>query len=1073
MAKVDHTLTMNERAAAEPPQSSGTRLGRYTLLDRLGEGGMGVVYTAYDAELDRRVALKFLREDRRVHDQARVRFLREARTLAQVAHRNVVTVFDVGTIDGKDFIAMEYVDGPTLRQWLATPHSIDEIVSVFRRAGRGLAAAHARGLVHRDFKPANVLLTQGGEVRVTDFGLAVESATSIANADTLSGDEIESVEQTLSEAGAVMGTPAYMAPEQHHRGVVDERTDQFAFGVALYEAIYHQRPFAGDDLASLKEAVLAGRVRPAPKEIEAPARVKKVIERALKTDPAERFPSMKALLAELAPPARPRRRLAVVIASLVVIAAIVFSVMNSKKSVAVLCDDAGSELDEAWSVVDQAALRLRFGAVDKQFAGRVADALDAYATDWRSSATLLCQARYVQKRINEEEALLQRQCLAEREQALRSTVDGLLRMPTSGFEKALSTVRALPPVSDCADLGALREGIRPPADPTVRLRVGELRQNLADARIKYRLGDYRQSEEQCQEIVRQAAALDYAPLGAEANLELGIVRRLSRQNQAARQAIHEAELLAEESHHQLIRARALVELLELDTLFSIKHDRALETARRARAAAANSSEAVKLNAFIDRALARVSREQQKREESRQLLERAVAGFREGGSAVESELSAALVELGTTLHALGRDAEALESFKEALKIQRDSIPGDRSWFEVRLTIPDEAELAAELARDVDPADDHPSLANILEDMAHVEEVQGNAERSAALYRQATTIWERPRGRAYLDGSASRPPVAPGRRVAGRVLDSAGLPVAGANVVLGRRVVMGPRSVERTYEYSSEINFGVQRTVTNERGQFAFDRVIIGEVHVIAEHPDLGRSRMAAVRDPGTVNLSLPLAPFGRLQGSITGLASAYHSVVFASDGIGSLFSGSIVFARPDGTFAFDRLAAGDYKLFLQVGHGFRPLRLLSVPARVSPGSTTTVVLDASRMQSGVEVSLDVVETHGVPIGFVGALLILGRVEAKNGAELNEEIARMRSDADMLNVQTPMPLVFSNVQPGIYSVCAIALREDAKDPDAIRRAEQDPKKLPVFCKTVTVPTAPLQVQIDVTLPPEAGK
>ncbi len=219
----------------------GAAVGRYVILDRIGAGGMGVVYAAYDPELDRRVALKLLRTDR-FAAPGHLRLLREAKALARLTHPNVVAVHDAGTFGDQVFVAMELVEGETLRQWLeAGARSWREVLDRLLAAGRGLAAAHAAGLVHRDFKPENVLLGRDGRVRVVDFGLAkalADAAEEPAAPD--SGGELAS---PLTEWGAVLGTPAYMAPEQIRGIAADARSDQFSFCVALYEALYGERPF--------------------------------------------------------------------------------------------------------------------------------------------------------------------------------------------------------------------------------------------------------------------------------------------------------------------------------------------------------------------------------------------------------------------------------------------------------------------------------------------------------------------------------------------------------------------------------------------------------------------------------------------------------------------------------------------------------------------------------------------------------------------------------------------------------------------------------------------------------------
>ena len=279
--------------------SIGQELGRYKLVERLGAGAMGIVYRAEDRELGRDVALKQLhRPDAELTD----RLVREARAMAQVNHPNVVAVYDVGVLEGVTYIAMELVSGQSLRTWQAG-RTIKELVEAYLAAGRGLAAAHAAGIVHRDFKPDNVLVGKDGRLRVTDFGLAASRPSAGQPAQR----SIEDINLTTS--GSVLGTPAYMAPEQFTGGNVDARTDQFNFCVALYEALYGQRPFPGKTFDQLSDNVVEGNVRPAPPKSQVSGALRAIVLRGLSVKPGDRYPTMDHLLQELGRDrARPWRR---------------------------------------------------------------------------------------------------------------------------------------------------------------------------------------------------------------------------------------------------------------------------------------------------------------------------------------------------------------------------------------------------------------------------------------------------------------------------------------------------------------------------------------------------------------------------------------------------------------------------------------------------------------------------------------------------------------------------------------------------------------------------------------------
>jgi formylglycine-generating enzyme required for sulfatase activity len=303
---------------------TGAKIGRYVIIEKVGTGAMGVVYGAYDPELDRKIALKLLRPGQGLNDTAKARLLREAKAIARLSHPNVVAVHDVGVLDDQVFLAMEFVAGGTIKSWLAEkPRTWRDVLAVFIAAGRGLVAAHAAGLVHRDFKPDNVLLDREGRPRVVDFGIARQAAGGDEEqTQDLGPDPAATLREgggnaapllTLTKTGTVVGTPAYMAPEQFLGERGDERSDQFSFCVALYEALYGVRPFAGHDFLSISVNVTTEQLRPLPRDRDVPAWIRRLVIRGLKADPAARWASMAALIRALEndPDIKLRRRLIV------------------------------------------------------------------------------------------------------------------------------------------------------------------------------------------------------------------------------------------------------------------------------------------------------------------------------------------------------------------------------------------------------------------------------------------------------------------------------------------------------------------------------------------------------------------------------------------------------------------------------------------------------------------------------------------------------------------------------------------------------------------------------------------
>jgi len=373
----------------------GTSIGRYQITGVLGHGGMGVVYAALDPDLARAVAIKLLRPELRT---SRARLLREGQAVARLRHPNVVTVHDVGTHDHDLFIAMELVAGGTLGAWLRERRRPwREVLARLIEAGRGLAAAHAAGLVHRDFKPENVLLGDDGRVVVTDFGLAAiddDEPPATPLTQTPRSPPPRSRELDLTRTGALMGTPAYMSPEQFRGRRADARSDQFSFCITLYEALVGVRPFDPRDgsvpsMSDLASAVERGEVRPMPKGGDVPAWLRRAVARGLRPDPAERFPSMTALLDAITPPRRARAAVLVAgVAAVVAIAGVVVARdRGGAPAAALACPDADA-IDVAWSDDARAtylALVQRQPWADEQLGW-----LDDYAARWRDARRDAC-----------------------------------------------------------------------------------------------------------------------------------------------------------------------------------------------------------------------------------------------------------------------------------------------------------------------------------------------------------------------------------------------------------------------------------------------------------------------------------------------------------------------------------------------------------------------------------------------------------------------------------------------------------------------------------------------------------
>ena len=494
----------------------GAAVDRYVIVDELGSGGMGVVYVAYDPELDRRVAIKILHDDL-VRD-GRTRLIREAQAIARISHPNVVGVYDVGEISGSVFVAMEMVDGQTLGGWLGEQsRSIPEILAVFAQAGEGLAAAHAADLVHRDFKPDNALHGNDGRVRVLDFGLARGRGTedSISPADGLTSSG--SLDLDLTEVGAVMGTPAYMSPEQLAGQVATAASDQFAFCVALYEALYGERPFPSDTFESLATAVLEGNIREPPADRKVPGWLRQVILQGLRNEPTERHASMRALLQQLRrDPGQRRRRLgmgAAVLAGGVLVAALAYRSGAREGSP---CKAAAEEMQAVWNDERATSIAAAFHDTELPYAddtwSRVEQQLTPYTEAWSEQAVEACEATHVAHRQSEDVLETRRRCLNERLLRLDAFVEVLSEPNATVVDRAVQSSRALPNLAGCRDVVSLLSQLPPPEDEELRAEVDAIAEALTRAKALSDAARYREQLEQISGLVERAEATAYPPI---------------------------------------------------------------------------------------------------------------------------------------------------------------------------------------------------------------------------------------------------------------------------------------------------------------------------------------------------------------------------------------------------------------------------------------------------------------------------------------------------------------------------------------------------------------------------------
>ena len=556
---------------------------------------MGEVYAAYDPELDRKVAIKLLRGKAGDDAEAaagRLRMMREAQAIAKLSHPNVVVVYDVGAYQDKVFVAMEFVDGNTLWYWMhAQPRAWPEVLKIFADAGRGLAAAHDKDLVHRDFKPENVMLSGDGQVRVMDFGLArsvgrrdaaagagpspdlaphlptasrppvtavppaaevdpmdVESTRQISSPRSGSNPTMRSPAEALSlnltQTGAILGTPAYMSPEQFRGDDTDARTDQFSFCVALYEALYGERPFAGNTPQAVESNVLRGAVREPPAKSDVPGWIRKVLLRGLSASVGERWPSMNDLLAEL-----DRKRL------------FVGRQRFAESAAASLSDIWPAPVDGApVETTGRAEMRATFLATGKTYAAatfeNVSRTLDRYAQSWTDMYIDICEATHVRGDQSTDVMDLRMASLMDLRERFRVLCRVFRQADGDVVENAVGAAAALGSVDRCRDLAFLRSAVKPPESEETRAAVDGLRARLAEVRVSAQVGRLNDGRQVLTGIEEEVRGLGYLPLVAEMLLESGKLFADKRDGAAAARVLEDAVWAAEVCRHDEVSAEA-------------------------------------------------------------------------------------------------------------------------------------------------------------------------------------------------------------------------------------------------------------------------------------------------------------------------------------------------------------------------------------------------------------------------------------------------------------------------------------------------------------------------------------
>ncbi len=712
---LDETMVASADMAPAPPRASlapATKVSRYVVLYEVGAGGMGVVYAAFDPELNRKIALKILtpkpsgstrdkpgRSKReRSAGQAAARLMREAQAIARLSHPNVVTVYDVGRHGDAVFVAMEFIEGLTLTKWLEQEErSLDEIRQVFAMAGRGLSAAHAAGLVHRDFKPDNVLVSPEGRVRVLDFGLARADPThasqlsqvshavraSLASHDSDDDDDVpgdgvpqmrdfgdsDVLSAPLTLDDAVVGTPRYMAPEQHAGVGVDARSDQFSFCVALYQALYRQEPFSANRLHELVRLKQQGRITPIPSDARVPPWLEELVMRGLSPRPAMRWASMDAVVDALEQDREGKRRRWLGFGGAAALVAVVVAVTSQRlASVEKPCQDGASHFEGLWDEPRRELLERAVLGTGLPYAGhtwaeverRVQADLDGWVETYRDT----CEATRVRGEQSDELLDLRMSCLQDHLSETRAVLDVLAEPDPAVVQRAVAMVSGLPGLEGCANAEQLRARLPPPQDESTRTRVDQLRQALRQAGVRKAVRRVDEARTQVQEVLAEAETLGYEPLRVETLVALGTVLEQAGDFLQAEARLREGLWAALRVGHDAIAARAAIQLVSVVGDRLARYDEGLMWAEQAEALLDRVDEQGLPRGSLFNNVGNVWHRKGDKQQALSYYQRAIALRAELEGVDGPNLAIERVNLGNAQLALGQYDAALASYRES-------------------------------------------------------------------------------------------------------------------------------------------------------------------------------------------------------------------------------------------------------------------------------------------------------------------------------------------------------------------------------------------------------------------------
>lgn len=658
-------------------------VGRYVLLEVLGIGGMGVVHAAYDPKLDRKIALKILHAKGQRSETGRARLVREAQALARLSHPNIVTVHDVDVFEGKLYIAMEFVDGVPLDDWLDKhTRGWSAIVAAFVEAARGLAAAHAAGITHRDFKPGNVVVGTDERIRVLDFGLAktVGNEELRGESDDLRASDSgvvglsSSIDMKLTQAGRSVGTPAFMSPEQLHGLPVDHATDQFSFAVSLFEALYGLLPFADEDDPDFIAKIAEGQVRDPPHGAAVPGRIHRALLRALHAAPAERFASMDQLIAALTDdPARRTRRLGLGAGLVAVSGLVTFGLVEGVREPAAQCTGAADKLATVWGEQRATTVQAAFDATGLPYAshawGQVNRTLAKYTQAWSEQHVVICEATNVR---GEQSAALmdvRMACLDRARAQLSSLAEQLDNADAALVGRAVGAVQSLPDLEACASEQPGRASAD--LDGATRIKIREASAELAAIQGVIAAGRHTLAQPRNNALIDVARQLPSGELLAQTLTQGARIARAKGQPDRAATMAVEASSQARQADAARAEVAAWAELMFIEGIKRENVSGALAYGVAADASLARVEDAdVGTLVYLAKSRGSVLLQAGRYGAAQEALQQAVKTLADSDQDMSVALAETLINLAVALDRDGQKEAAIDRLEEASTIIAD-------------------------------------------------------------------------------------------------------------------------------------------------------------------------------------------------------------------------------------------------------------------------------------------------------------------------------------------------------------------------------------------------------------------